>query len=313
MISECTVAVLLSSYNGEKYIREQIDSILGQTWKNIKIYVRDDGSSDKTAEILRKYEQEGKLVFYQGENIGFINSFFDILKRCGKADYYAWCDQDDVWLPGKIERALERLETDREAHTGKKDQNRPVLYFSEYDFYDENLHFLKHGLVHKEGPSFANSLLDCISLGFNSVFNDCTRKMMLRNKPEHCCGHDWWTYMVCAAFGRVIYDKGYVSVKYRRLGNSTSPGGKNFIALQIWRFRKFFLNQYFKNIREQLREFADIYYSRLNGSNRKLIRLFVLDRYSLRNALMKTFYPVRFRQGIMEELMVRVLFLIGQL
>lgn len=303
--TEPKVVVLLSAYNGEKYIREQIESILTQTYQNIRIYVRDDDSKDQTPDILKKYESENKIVLLKGENKGFIGSFFSLLKECENADYYAWCDQDDIWLPEKIARAVEML---KNSETGV-----PVLYFSDYDYYDQEMHFQKHGLDHNRGPSFANSLMDCISLGFNSVFNHKAREMMLEKLPKHSCGHDWWTYMVCAAFGNVIYDRGYVSVKYRRLEESVSSGGKGFLETQIWRFKKFFVNDYFRKIREQLYEFGDLYGRQLSVKDRKVMNLFIKRKYSLWTALKKCFYPVWFRQGIVEELMVRVLFLIGRL
>ena len=299
------VVVLLSAYNGEKYIREQIESILAQTYQNIRIYVRDDGSKDQTPDILKKYESENKIVLLKGENKGFIGSFFSLMKESENADYYAWCDQDDIWLPEKIARAVEMLKN--------SETEVPVLYFSDYDYYDQEMHFQKHGLDRKRGPSFANSLMDCISLGFNSVFNHKARAMMLEKLPKHSCGHDWWTYMVCAAFGNVIYDRGYVSVKYRRLEESVSPGGKGFLETQIWRFKKFFVNDYFRKIREQLYEFGDLYGWQLSVKDRKVMNLFIKRRYFLWTALKKCFYPVWFRQGIVEEVMVRVLFLIGRL
>lgn len=303
--SEPKVVVLMSAYNGEKYIQEQIESILSQTYSDVKIYVRDDGSKDKTLDILKRYEKEDKIILLRGKNKGFIGSFFSLLKECENADYYAWCDQDDIWFPEKISRAVEMLENNR--------KEVPTLYFSDYDYYDQTMHFQKHGLDHKRGPSFANSLMDCISLGFNSVFNHRARTMMLEKIPKHSCGHDWWTYMVCAAFGTVIYDRGYVSVKYRRLEESVSPGGKSFIATQIWRFKKFFVNDYFKKIREQLYEFNDLYGQELSRDDKKVMNLFVKRRYSLRVAFKKCFYPVWFRQGLVEEVMVRVLFFIGRL
>lgn len=299
------VVVLMSTYNGEKYIQEQLESILTQTYHNIKIYVRDDGSSDQTLEILKKYENENKIILLKGTNKGFIGSFLTLLKECEEADYYAWCDQDDIWLPEKVARAVAKLE--------EENREMPTLYFSDYDYYDQNMNFQKHGLNHKRGPSFANSLMDCITLGFNSVFNHKARTMILENIPKHSCGHDWWTYMVCAAFGNVLYDRGYVSVKYRRLEDSVSPGGKNFWKTQIWRFKKFFLNNYFIKIREQLYEFESIYGKRLSEKDQKVLKLFTTNNYSLWVALKKCFYPVWFRQGIVEELMVRILFLLGKL
>lgn len=302
---EAKIVVLMSTYNGEAYIQEQLESILSQTYSDVKIYVRDDDSKDHSLEILRQYEKENKIVLLKGKNKGFIGSFFSLLKECEDAEYYAWCDQDDIWLPDKLARAVELLK--------KEAEEIPVLYFSDYDYYDQNMNFQKHGLDHKRGPSFANSLMDCISLGFNSVFNDKARKMMLEKLPEHSCGHDWWTYMVCAAFGKVIYDRGYVSVKYRRLEASVSPGGKSFLVTQIWRFKKFFLNDYFQKIREQLYEFGTLYGTSLKGKDQKVINLFIQQKYSFFKALKKCFYPVWFRQGIVEEIMVRALFLIGRL
>ena len=92
------VIILLSAYNGEKYIREQIKSIINQTYSEIKIYVRDDGSKDQTPQILKEFADEGMIKLYLGENIGFVKSFLWLVKNCENADYYAFADQDDVWL-----------------------------------------------------------------------------------------------------------------------------------------------------------------------------------------------------------------------
>ena len=101
-MSDKKVAVLLSTYNGEKYVGAQIHSILTQNYKNIEIVVRDDGSKDKTVEIIKEYMQKySNIVLHQGENLGFIKSFFELLKY-EDADYYAFADQDDIWLPNKI-------------------------------------------------------------------------------------------------------------------------------------------------------------------------------------------------------------------
>lgn len=300
------VTVLLSTYNGEKYVREQIESVLEQTYSNIQLLVRDDGSKDGTLRILQEYEKRNQLKLIAGDNVGYISSFFELLVKCDTTDYYAWCDQDDVWEKGKIERAVEVLMNNGE-------NNIPVLYFSDYDYYDSQMVFQKHGLHHQRGPSFANSLMDCIALGFNSVFNDVAREKMLEHIPQHCCGHDWWTYMVCAAFGKVLYDEGYYTVRYRRQPQAVSPGGRGFLDLQIWRFKKFFLNDYFAKIRMQLQEFASLYQEELKTKDRKIMKFFADDKYSLVRAVRKTFYPVWFRQGLSEELMVRVLFLLGRL
>lgn len=303
------VNVLLSSYNGEKYIREQIESILSQTYSDITLYVRDDGSQDGTPDILREYERQGKIILETGQNVGFIKSFFWLVAHCGGADYYAYADQDDVWMPEKISMAVECLTQEEEMHG-----EIPVLYFSNYDFYNEKMEFVAHAAPEtaEKHPSFRNALTDCMPLGFNSVFNRVARDMMAENVPKFSCGHDWWTYILCQGLGRVVYDP-RPTVRYRRTGNNVSAGGMNFIKFQIWRIKKFIIGGNMKNIRIMLAEFWKLYGDRLSEEDRKLLSLFVRKKYNLIVALRKTFYPHMFRQKLTDEIMLRFFFLIGWL
>lgn len=300
------VNVLLSAYNGEKYIREQIESILGQSYENITLYVRDDGSSDKTLDVLREYEAAGKIILEAGENVGFIKSFFWLVKNCGVADYYAYSDQDDVWFPDKIKMAVERLDCEEE--------DKPTLYFSNYNYVDDKLNYISTAFPENKTkkPSFRNAIVDCMPLGFNSVFNNKARQVMADNIPVHSCGHDWWTYLVCQGMGKVIYDN-RPTVKYRRTGSNVSAGGMSFIKFQIWRIKKFFIGGYFKNVRMMLAEYWHLYKDELPDDDRKLLSLFVRKRYNMIVSLRKVFYPHMFRQKVVDEIMLRFLFLIGKL
>lgn len=106
-----TVQVLLSSYNGENYIREQLDSILNQEGVEIQLLIRDDGSTDGTRSILAEYEQQwNNISVIYGMNVGVISSFFLLLEQAGEYPYIAFADQDDVWLKQKLKRAVERIE-----------------------------------------------------------------------------------------------------------------------------------------------------------------------------------------------------------
>ena len=96
----------MSTYNGQKYIRQQIDSILQQTNVEVNLLVRDDGSKDDTIKILDEYKQEGKLTYYTGPNLGPQLSFLNLLNNCPKADYYAFADQDDYWEKDKLSTAV---------------------------------------------------------------------------------------------------------------------------------------------------------------------------------------------------------------
>ncbi len=298
------VKVLLSAYNGEKYIKEQMDSILQQTHQNIELYIRDDGSKDGTLQVLKQYQDNPKVHVMAEQNVGFIKSFLALVVASGDADYYAFADQDDVWLPEKISMALEMLEQEK--------QGQPLLYFSNYDFYDGEMNFKENGKRPALTPSFHNAIVDCMTLGFNSVFNKKAHDMMVEHLPKYSCGHDWWTYMLCSGLGKVVFDE-RVTVKYRRHETNVSAGGMDFLKFQVWRFKKFFVNDYFGNVRKQMQEYHGLYADSLKAEDEKLLALFVRPKYHFGVALKKMFYPKRFRCGIIDEMFVRFIFLIGKL
>ena len=131
-----TVCVLLSTYNGEKYLREQIESLLSQIGVKIIIVARDDGSHDDTISILAEYEKKITYFHYLvGENVGPAQSFFMLMQQAPKADYYAFCDQDDVWDKDKLIIAVDMLE--------KESPVTPNMYYSNLRIVDQNLTFYR--------------------------------------------------------------------------------------------------------------------------------------------------------------------------
>lgn len=298
------VAILISTYNGEKYLREQLDSIINQTYKNIEIYIRDDGSKDSTCEILKEYKKKYNNFHIEfGENLGFVNSFFALLSFCNDADYYAFCDQDDVWEENKIEIAVQYLE--------KTDKNLYYSFYSNLDFYDENMNFVKHGIKTKKF-SFSNSLVEPEMTGMTIVINKKMRDSLVLNKPKNCYMHDWWIYLVTSSLGNVIYyDKSLV--KYRRHGKVVTPSGKNDLKLFLWRIKEFIINDSLKEIKKQNIEFNRIYGKDLNKEDKKLLDLFTTEKYCFIKTIKKAFYPKRFRTKLMDEIMLRFLFIIGKL
>ena len=122
------VDILLATYNGEKYLKEQIESVLSQTYDNIQIIISDDCSTDKTREILKEYEKNDKIkVFYQEKNLGYVKNFEFLLKHV-ENELYMLCDQDDVWKKEKIEKSVEKLE-----------KENLDLVFGDLEVVDENL------------------------------------------------------------------------------------------------------------------------------------------------------------------------------
>ena len=106
-----SIQVLLSTYNGARYLREQLDSLLSQENVDIKILVRDDGSTDDTIKILNEYQNRGLLAWYTGPNMRPAKSFLNLLIQSPESEVYAFCDQDDVWKPEKMYMAVCQLKT----------------------------------------------------------------------------------------------------------------------------------------------------------------------------------------------------------
>lgn len=298
------VIVLLSTYNGEKYVREQLDSILGQTYSNISILVRDDGSSDRTMEILETYESRGEIALLRGENVGFAQSFFRLIDEADDADYYAFADQDDVWLPEKIAWAVELF--------AKADAEKPALYFSNFDFYDDALNFIAHRKKDNPKLSYRNAMMECLPLGFNILFNRKARELTKAVHPMKSTGHDWWMYMLCAGLGEVIYDD-RVTVKYRRHKATTSGDEQSFLSLMIWRFKYFVINGYFRKIHEQIVEFDAAYGDQLSDADFSESQMMAREGFHPGNYFKKLFYPKRYRQKMVDEIIVRGVILLGQL
>lgn len=301
-MQEKKVAILLSSYNGEKYIAEQLESLFNQTYKNIDIIVRDDGSKDNTKLIIKNYIEKGKNIkLIEGENKGYTKSFFELLKLVNEADYYAFCDQDDVWESDKIERSVESLL--------KLPEDKPNLFFSKFDYYDMEMNFVEHG---EEGRiyNFRNSIVECIPHGMSMCINKKARNMIVDNIPQNCVSHDSWTYMLCTGLGNIVYDDKAL-IRYRRHTSSVTVEGMNFIQFQIWRVKKCFFGDMIKDVKKQIIEFGNLYNNNLKEDDKKVIKLFMNEKYNFVNAVKKVFYPKRFRKKLTDEIFIRMIFMIG--
>lgn len=295
------VQVLLSTYNGEKYLREQIDSILNQEYKEITLLIRDDGSTDSTLDILREYtDKYENISYYAGDNLGVQNSFFDLMKAADKnADYYAFSDQDDVWLPEKIKRAVETLE--------KEVPEKPLLYASKTKLVNEKLEIIpvkirKYALT----PDFGNALVENICTGCTEVFNKELLNLVDNKIPEFTVMHDWWLYLSAAAFGKVVYDTkaGILYRQHRDNEVGMRSDWLNEFHARMKNFRK-------SNgaLRKQAAEFRRIY-----GTNYKNSQLtdWVADYKKNLSYRWKLVISSKvYRQGKLDDLIFRGLFLLG--
>jgi len=245
------IQILLSAYNGQEFLREQIDSLLQQRNVSVSLLIRDDGSNDETAKILSEYDSLPNVKVIYGQNCGVIQSFFDLLKASDASfDFYAFCDQDDVWMPDKLKRASEILK--------KENQLEPLLYTSVVEITNEKLRHISFSKIPPKGVSFFNAMIENVSPGNTQVFNNCLRELLCKAVNTHQMAmHDHYAYMVAAAFGQVIFDdKSYI--QYRQHAGNEIGMGKGLVK---------FLNEKasavisgrIKRISRQLETFLDTY------------------------------------------------------
>ena len=238
------IHVLMSTYNGRKYIKEQLDSIMAQDCQekgiaSLFLIVRDDGSADGTQKILEQYSLKypGRIKFFQGSNKGVIQSFFELMANAGKADYYALADQDDYWMPSKLSTGIEKLKQmgQDNGSKGNATDSMPLLYCCRPLLADERLNPLSVHVDNPEmKPGFGNALIENIVTGCTTVFNDSLRQMVSASIPEHATMHDRWMYLAAACFGKVYYDE-TPYIYYRQ--HSSNAVGKNTGRLPELKYR----------------------------------------------------------------------------
>ena len=214
------VAILLCTYNGERFLQEQLDSIESQQHKNIAIWASDDGSNDDTLNILNEYSNRwglNRFSTYTGPQDGFAANFLSL--ACNpeiKANYFAFADQDDVWEVDKLTRAIKHLE--------KLPENEPAIYSSRTTLIDEQGKKKGQSPLFKKKPSFKNALVQSIAAGNTMVMNKAARNLIYQAGEVQIVSHDWWAYMlVTGAGGTFIYDS-YPSVLYRQHNHNVIGG-----------------------------------------------------------------------------------------
>lgn len=225
------VVVLMSTYNGEKYVEEQIESIFSQKGVCVKLIVRDDGSTDRTIRILENYEALGKLQFVQGKNRGFVESFWEMVMNAPESNYYAFADQDDVWLENKLLRAVEHLREEPEI---------PLLYCANYYSVDEKLQrHTQEDIFSLEGwkPEYF-ILTQTPALGNTMVWNRMLmEKLKLHPECNWISEHDHRLQFAAAMIGKVIIDKER-TILYRQHANNTSGGIRGGALKKWWLVKK---------------------------------------------------------------------------
>lgn len=299
------VQVLLSTFNGERFLPELLESVFAQTHTPISVLVRDDGSRDGTTAVLERWARNRDLVWYQGQHVGVGRSFFDLLAQADPdAAAFAFCDQDDVWLPDKLARTWRALETAR--------HGEPVLYCSRAVVVDRHLKPIGLTALPRRGPSLANALVANIAPGCTMALNAAGRDVLLRRELVLETLHDAWAYLVIAALGRVVYDP-EPSVLYRQHAGNTIGAANPRWRRRLGRLRTLGRRAPKRMFLENAFELERLYGPELDAERGQLLRRFLNHPRGIVSAMKYALSGEVYRQTRIDDLVLRALIALRQL
>lgn len=296
------IAVLMSTYNGEKYLRAQLDSILQQKCKYpIEIFVRDDGSTDTTGIILREYAvQYDNIHIRFGENTGYNSGFLTLLFEIDGYDFYSFADQDDVWMDNKLESAVSIIEKN----------DGPVLYGnSSYLVHDD---LIPLGVTQQQIKEITvyNTMIQNFLPGHSQVMNNALRVVLLRKLDySRLYIYDSWITLTASVFGKIIFDNNPHTYYRIHQGNDFGfgTGPLSWLKERIRRVLHGHAGRYMK----QLEYFIEIYGQDDSQPKLKIIKNFT---FSKSNIIFRICYSLKdniYRQRSFETVLFKLMYVVG--
>lgn len=295
-----SIAVLLSTYNGADYIERQLKSIFEQTYQNIKVYIRDDGSQEAFVLQLKELQNKYPFVLYTGENMGFLKSFMTLLQMVDDADLYAFADQDDEWLP-------EKLSVAQEWFSHKKNSEIPMLFHSAYELVDEGGKRKGVFSFENKGYDFRRTITENHYSGFAMVVNKTMREYMLRGDIKEIGYHDWWAAMIAHGLGEGYFDSKIMAKHFSHGDNVTTFNLKTRFG---WLFDTLKRES---EIRKRAKEFERCFGDTLSDGDKEQLQLFTVSGYHIKSVAEKVFSKKRWRPNLVSEFVMRFLMLIGKI
>lgn len=300
-----TVVVLLSTFRGAAYVEAQLESLRTQSHRDLRVLWRDDGSDDGTVETVRAYAAAHPDLALDacpeaaGVNLGYRRSFWTLLRAAPDADAYAFCDQDDVWLPDKIASTLARLR----ALPGFRDA--PCLCTSAFVYASEDLSVRRPAPYRKPAVPLRDLLFYTPAFGFTMLFNAPLRRMALDSLHGRDLPHDRWCAFLAAAFGSLVRDPA-VGALYRRHDASVTSAGRGFaVGVRDW-FRREILGDGFREFADFAAEFRATFGETLPPDARRLLDRFLPAEAPFPTRLRRALSPGRFRPTAAGEIALRL-------
>lgn len=221
------IAILLCTYHGQHYLKDQLDSFAAQGYPNWEVWASDDGSEDGTHAILESYRDKWgaeRLSIHTGPAQGFAANYLSLTCKADiEAEFYAYSDQDDIWEADKLQRAMDWLRT--------VPPDVPALYSSRTRLVDADNNEIGLSPLFTREPSFANALMQSIGGANTMVFNNAARKL-LREAGEHVdvVSHDCWAYMVVSGCGGQVHYDAHPTLRYRQHGGNVVGTNRGWSA-----------------------------------------------------------------------------------
>lgn len=276
------IDILLATYNGEKYIAAQLDSLLAQTESDFRILVSDDGSSDRTMNILRDYQNRTDKIriLESGRKGRGAAQNFMFLMRHSTADYVMFCDQDDCWLPYKVAVTLSLMRKGEKKYGAQT----PLLVYTAYRPVDESLKVIpvreKGNMVYRHYHTINRLLIQNYVTGCTMMMNRSLNRMAANGYQKDILMHDWWAALCAAAAGHILY-RDQVTMLYRQHAGQ-SVGAINVKGMQ-YRIRKILdpeTRSRDKKCVAQAKVFLKTYGRSLDKETRRIIGLFAaIERF----------------------------------
>lgn len=239
MKNNSEVAILMCTYNGEKYLSEQLASFVKQTHKYWSLWVSDDGSSDTSKEIIHNFFTKHRINggVLDGPNKGFCKNFLQLINNKNiSSDFYALSDQDDVWFPEKIEKALDWIKN--------ISSETPAVFCSRTRLVNANNKLIGHSPLFQNKASFENAMVQNIAGGNTMLFNDAAMKLLRKAGSDvDVPVHDWWIYFVVTACGGAVFFDQSPSLNYRQHGHNMIGNATGYQAI-ISRIKKIQKNEF---------------------------------------------------------------------
>ena len=297
------ILVLMSTYNGADYLGEQLDSILNQS-EPADILVRDDGSSDQTLSILKAYQARyPQLSVVSGENIGVVASFFTLLTHAQGYEYYAFADQDDIWMEDKLACAVRALD--------RMDQTRPALYASCSLLVDNERKAMGTTQQCRRGLSFYNVLIQNIMPGHAQVFNQAMADFVNHHPVDihQVVVHDFWLALLGVTFGTVAFDNEPHTYYRQHTANEIGYGHGAFGWL--WERLRRVIHAKAKDITRQDREFFNHFAEALTPDQYHELYELLNSQRNVFTRLHYLYHAQVYRQRKTETLLFYILYLLG--